>query len=144
MLKEEILGEKIDLDLVCLGFLAIIIRSVDMYFTYRNIKAYGYEEITPGLRKIFETMGLERGILFSQILSAIVIFVIIYFSNIARRKHLKISYTPYILLLNHILGLILTVHGLMSPPIYTCITVLTLTIVFAIIGLDLKTLLQLK
>ncbi|RLE89938.1 MAG: hypothetical protein DRN04_15765 [Thermoprotei archaeon] len=138
MLGRTVLREKIDLDLVCLGFLAIIIRSVDMYFTYRSIRIYGHEEVTPGLRMIFEVMGLEKGILFSQIISAMIIFVIVYFSNLARRKHMKISYTPHILLINYIIGLVLTVHGLMNPLIYTYITVLTLIIVFIVIGLDLK------
>jgi len=83
---------KIDLDL---GFLAIIIRSMDMYFTYMNIKVYGYEEITPGLRMFFEVMGLERGILFSQIFSAIIIFVIVYSSNLAGESNENKLYTPY-------------------------------------------------
>jgi len=115
-----------------------------MYFTYRNIKVYGYIELTPGLRRIFEIMGLERGILFSQVISAVTIFVIIYSSNLARRRHMRISYTPHILLLNHILGLVLTVHGLMNSLIYTYITVITLIVIFTIISLDLKALLQLK
>ena len=48
------------------------------------------------------------------------------------------SYTPHILLINYIIGLVLTVHGLMNSLIYTYITVLTLIIVFIVIGLDLK------
>ncbi len=142
MLGKVLLSNKIDLDLVCLGFLAIIIRSIDIYFTYTNIKVHGHEELTLGLKKLFEVPGLERGTIVSQIISAIIVFVIVYFSQIARGRHLKIQFTLHILLINHIIGLILTINGLMNSTIHFCITALTFIAIFTITSLDLKILLK--
>ncbi|RLG73547.1 MAG: hypothetical protein DRO23_08700 [Thermoprotei archaeon] len=142
MLGKALLSNKIDLDLVCLGFLAIIIRSIDMYFTYTNIRVHGHEELTLGLKKLFEALGLERGIIVSQVISAIIVFVIVYFSQIARGRHLKIQFTLHILLINHIIGLVLTINGLMNSMIHFWITALTFIAIFMITSLDLKELLK--
>jgi len=135
--KEILLTETIDLDLFLLGVLALIIRTFDMALTYRSIATLGAREINIGLLFFFKTFGLKMGILITQILSALAIFLIVYLSQKARRYGLLLRFSLHILVFSHILGLFIILNYSSAEILLKTVLVTPIIVILLILGIDL-------
>ena len=135
--REILLTETIDLDLFLLGVLALIIRTFDMALTYRSIATLGAREINIGLLFFFKTFGLKMGILITQILSALAIFLIVYLSQKARRYGLLLRFSLHILVFSHILGLFIILNYSSAEILLKTVLVTPIIVILLILGIDL-------
>ncbi len=137
LLRKNLFTETIDLDLFILGIVALIIRSLDMTLTYRSIMSFGAEEINLGLHFFFKAFGLKLGIFITQILSAIVVFTIVFLTQKARKYGLLLRYGLHVLIMFHIIGLLIIIYGLNIEFLLRTILVAPIILVLTILVIDL-------
>ena len=140
--KNILLMETIDLDLFVLGVLALIVRTFDMALTYKSITTFGAREINIGLLFFFETFGLKMGILITQILSALVIFSIVYLSQKARKHGLLLRFSLHILVFFHVLGLFAILNYSSAEVLLRMLLVAPVIVILLILGIDLVRILR--